>query len=192
MTKSLSALLVFGLTLLLSLPALAQPVSSKAPPLSPEESVKTMVVQDGYKVIPVLTEPQIHEPSAIAWDGNGRLYVVEMRTYMQEIDGKDQLKSTSRVSRHEDTNGDGVYDKHSVFADNLSLPRMVLREQVASLHAHSGILPESYKILPDVFVMLKDKARTLQMETHHLKVDARALPDDPKVLGEWYRTTLAE
>ncbi|PHS16937.1 MAG: protein containing Coagulation factor 5/8 type [Blastopirellula sp.] len=126
MTKSLSALLVFGLTLLISLPALAQQVSSKAPPLSPEDSIKTMVVQDGYKVIPVLTEPQIHEPSAIAWDGNGRLYVVEMRTYMQEIDGKDQLQSTSRVSRHEDTNGDGIYDKHTVFADNLSLPRMVL------------------------------------------------------------------
>jgi putative heme-binding domain-containing protein len=101
-------------------------VSSKAPPLSPEESIKTMEIQPGYSVIPVLTEPVIHEPSAIAWDGNGRLYVVEMRTYMQEIDGKDQLAATSRVSRHEDTDGDGVFDKHTVFADNLSLPRMVL------------------------------------------------------------------
>ena len=104
----------------------AQEVSSKAPPLSPEESIKTMEIQPGYSVVPVLTEPQIHEPAAIAWDGNGRMYVVEMRTYMQEIDGKDQLAPTSRVSRHEDTDGDGIYDKHSVFADNLSLPRMVL------------------------------------------------------------------
>ena len=85
-----------------------------------------MQVADGYTVIPVLSEPHIHEPSAIAWDGNGRMYVVEMRTYMQDIDGNDQLKPTSRVSRHEDTNGDGIYDKHTVFADNLSLPRMVL------------------------------------------------------------------
>lgn len=100
--------------------------SEKAPPLSPEESIKTMKVQPGYKVIPVLTEPHIHEPSAIAWDGNGRMYVVEMRTYMQDIDGKNQLEPVSRVSRHEDTNGDGIYDKHTVFADNLSLPRMVL------------------------------------------------------------------
>ncbi len=104
----------------------AQEVSLKAPPLSPEESIKKMEIQPGYSMVPVLSEPTIHEPSVIAWDGNGRMYVVEMRTYMQEIDGKDQLTPTSRVSRHEDTDGDGVYDKHSVFADNLSLPRMVL------------------------------------------------------------------
>ena len=107
-------------------PDAKEEVSSKAPPLSPEESIKTMEIQPGYSITPVLTEPQIHEPSAIAWDGNGRMYVVEMRTYMQEIDGKNQLAPTSRVSRHEDTDGDGIYDKHSVFADNLSLPRMVL------------------------------------------------------------------
>ena len=103
-----------------------QEVSSKAPPLSPEDSLATMEIQSGYQMVPVLTEPQIHEPSAIAWDGNGRLYVVEMRTYMQEIDGKDQLARTSRVSRHEDTDDDGIYDKHTVFADKLSLPRMIL------------------------------------------------------------------
>ena len=109
------------------IPLLAQPAgSSKAPPLSPQDSINTMQVQPGYRITSVLSEPHIHEPAAIAWDGNGRLYVVEMRTYMQEIDGKNQLAAISRVSRHEDTNGDGIYDKHSVFADNLSLPRMIL------------------------------------------------------------------
>lgn len=103
-----------------------QSASSKAPPLSPAESIKTMEIADGYSITPVLSEPHIHEPSAIAWDGNGRMYVVEMRTYMQDIDGQNQLAPTSRVSRHEDTDGDGVYDKHTVFADNLVLPRMVL------------------------------------------------------------------
>ncbi len=107
-------------------PSVAGEVSSKAPPLSPAESIATMKVQPGYRVVPVLTEPDISEPVAAVWDGNGRMYVVEMRTYMQDIDGKNQLKPTSRVSRHEDTNDDGVYDKHTVFADNLSLPRMVL------------------------------------------------------------------
>ena len=77
-------------------------------------------------MVPVLAEPHIHEPSAIAWDGNGRMYVVEMRTYMQDIDGQNQFAPKSRVSRHEDTDGDGVYDKHTVFADKLILPRMVL------------------------------------------------------------------
>ena len=124
-TRILSTLV--GVLCLTASTALAEEdASTKAPPLSPADSIKTMEVQPGYSVVPVLTEPQIHEPAAIAWDGNGRMYVVEMRTYMQDIDGKNQLAPTSRVSRHEDTNGDGVYDKHTVFADNLSLPRMVL------------------------------------------------------------------
>ena len=117
---------LLGGVLLLSAGAHAQQVSSKAPPLSPQETVKSMEIQSGYRVVPVLAEPHIHEPSAIAWDGNGRMYVVEMRTYMQDIDGQNQFAPTSRVSRHEDTNGDGLYDKHTVFADKLVLPRMVL------------------------------------------------------------------
>ncbi|TWU15595.1 DUF7133 domain-containing protein [Allorhodopirellula heiligendammensis] len=104
----------------------AEEGSSQAPPLSPEESMATMEIQPGFALVPVLTEPEISEPAAIVWDGNGRMYVVEMRTYMQDIDGTNELAPTSRVSRHEDTNGDGVYDKHTVFADNLVLPRMVL------------------------------------------------------------------
>ncbi len=119
-------IIAFAFFVWMALPVIAETASSKAPPLSVEESIKTMQVQDGYRVVPVLTEPIIHEPAAIAWDGNGRMYVVEMRTYMQDIDGKDQLAPTSRVSRHEDTDGDGIYDKHTIFADNLSLPRMVL------------------------------------------------------------------
>ena len=114
------------LVFVLANPSWSQEASTKAPPLSPKESIKTMQIADGFSVVPVLSEPHIEEPSAIAWDGNGRMYVVEMRTYMQDIDGRNQLKPTSRVSRHEDTNGDGVYDKHTVFADNLTLPRMVL------------------------------------------------------------------
>jgi glucose/arabinose dehydrogenase len=134
MTMNFKVFLVCTLTLLVSQlisrqaiqSAVAQQVSSKAPPLSPADTIKSMKIQPGYSLTPVLTEPVIHEPSAIAWDGNGRLYVVEMRTYMQDIDGKNQLTPTSRVSRHEDTDGDGIYDKHTIFADNLSLPRMVL------------------------------------------------------------------
>ena len=85
-----------------------------------------MKIDLGYSIVPVLTEPHIHEPSAVVWDGNGRMYVIEMRTYMQDIDGNGQLSATSRVSRHEDQDGDGIYETHSVFADNLVLPRMVL------------------------------------------------------------------
>ncbi len=54
------------------------------------------------------------------------MYVAEMRTYMQDIDGKDELIPANRISRHESTKGDGVFDKHTVYLDKIMLPRMVL------------------------------------------------------------------
>jgi putative membrane-bound dehydrogenase-like protein len=85
-----------------------------------------MQMPKGYRLEPVLTEPDIAEPVMVAFDGNGRMYVAEMRTYMLDADARDEQKPFSRVSRHEDTNGDGVYDKHTVFADQLLLPRIML------------------------------------------------------------------
>jgi hypothetical protein len=41
----------------------------------------------------VLGEPEIKEPIACAFDGNGRMFVVEMRSYMQDIDGTDEMKA---------------------------------------------------------------------------------------------------
>lgn len=95
-------------------------------PLSPEEAIKTIQVPDGYRLELVASEPMIAEPVLAVWDGQGRMYVAEMRTYMQNIDGKDQHKRTSRVSLLQDTDGDGKMDKQTIFADNLLLPRMVL------------------------------------------------------------------
>ncbi|MDA8959295.1 discoidin domain-containing protein [bacterium] len=94
--------------------------------LSIEEAQKSIELQDGYALDLVLSNPDIHEPVAMAWDGNGALYVVEMRTYMQDADAAGEQTPKSRISRHEDTTGDGVYDKHSIFIDNLLLPRAVL------------------------------------------------------------------
>jgi putative membrane-bound dehydrogenase-like protein len=108
----------------------AAPVAPAPPPppkaLSPAASIATMQMPKGYRLEPVLTEPQIAEPVMVAFDGNGRMYVAEMRTYMMDADGTGEQEPFSRVSRHEDTDGDGVYDKHTVFADKLLLPRIML------------------------------------------------------------------
>ncbi|MDA7517861.1 hypothetical protein N8511_02825, partial [Akkermansiaceae bacterium] len=116
------------LPILLTAPLLADPGDTVYQKgfLSKEEAHKSIELQDGYSLELVLSDPHIKEPMAMAWDGNGVLYVVEMRTYMQDADASGEKKPTSRISRHEDTNGDGVYDKHSTFIDNLLLPRMVL------------------------------------------------------------------
>ncbi len=95
-------------------------------PVSPEEELKSFMLQPGYKLTPVLTEPQIIEPAAIQFDGNGRMYVLELRTYMQDIDARDELMPVSRISRWEDTNNDGTYDEGVVFLDSLVFPRFVV------------------------------------------------------------------
>ena len=116
------------LPLFLTVPLLAEPGDTVYQEgfLSIEEAHKSIELQDGYALDLVLSNPDIHEPVAMAWDGNGALYVVEMRTYMQDADAAGEQTPKSRISRHEDTTGDGVYDKHSIFIDNLLLPRAVL------------------------------------------------------------------
>lgn len=94
--------------------------------LSKEEARKSIQVPEGYKLQLVLSDPIIQEPVAVAWDGNGTMYVVQMRTYMKDADASGENEPLSRISRHEDTNGDGVYDKHSVYINKIILPRMIL------------------------------------------------------------------
>ncbi|SVD86695.1 uncharacterized protein METZ01_LOCUS439549, partial [marine metagenome] len=94
--------------------------------LSPTESQKLFQLPEGYSLELVLSEPQIKEPAVAVFDGDGNMFVAEMRTYMQDIDGSGKYNKVSRVSKHMDTNGDGKYDKHIVFIDKLMLPRILL------------------------------------------------------------------
>jgi glucose/arabinose dehydrogenase len=73
----------------------------------------------------VASEPMIKEPVAIAWDGNARMYVAQMETYMQDVDATGEQDSISRIMLLEDTDNDGKMDKSSVFIDKLRLPRMI-------------------------------------------------------------------
>ena len=94
--------------------------------LSPAETLKTFQLPKGYRMEVVLAEPDVREPVAAVFDGNGRMFVAEMRSYMQDVDGSDEHAANSRVSLHWSSKGDGNFDKHTVFIDNLVLPRMIL------------------------------------------------------------------
>lgn len=94
--------------------------------LSPEESMKRMHLPEGYHLQLVASEPMVQEPAAIVWDADGKMYVAEMRSYMQDVNGTGEHLPICRISLLEDTDGDGKMDKHSVFIDNLVLPRMML------------------------------------------------------------------
>ena len=95
-------------------------------PLTVEESVKRFRVPKGFRLEIVAAEPLISEPVAIAWDGNGRMYVAQMETYMQTVDADGQDEPRSRIMLLEDTDNDGRMDKSSVFLDSLASPRMIL------------------------------------------------------------------
>ena len=102
--------------------------TAKAPiqPLSGEEEAKHFILPAGFHMELVISDPTIINPSSIEWDGNGRMFITEMRSYMPDADGNDEYLPISRISTHESTKGDGKYDKHCVFVDNMVLPRMVL------------------------------------------------------------------
>jgi mono/diheme cytochrome c family protein/glucose/arabinose dehydrogenase len=93
------------------------------PVLSPEAEMKTFVMPPGYRVELVASEPMIQEPVVIDWDPDGRLWVVEMLGYMQDMPATSELEPSGRVSVLEDTDGDGKMDRKTVFLDKLVLPR---------------------------------------------------------------------
>ncbi|CAN5800181.1 hypothetical protein BH24BAC1_BH24BAC1_08870 [soil metagenome] len=97
-----------------------------ATPLSPEESMRKVQLAPGFRLVLVASEPMVQEPVALAWDGNGKMYVAEMNTFMMDAVGTNQFKPTSRIKLLEDTNGDGKMDKYTIFVDSLVLPRVVL------------------------------------------------------------------
>ena len=103
-------------------------LSPKPPvrPLAPEEQAKQFWSPDGYRMEPVLSDPLIDSPGAVTFDGNGRMFVLELRGYEQTPDGVDSLVPTGRISAHEDRDGDGTFEHHTVFVDGLMFPRFAM------------------------------------------------------------------
>jgi mono/diheme cytochrome c family protein len=95
-------------------------------PLSPQETIEKTQLPPGFRMQLVASEPMVQEPVAICWDGNGRMYVAEMNTYMKDGNGTGEFEPTSRIKLLEDLDGDGKMDKSTVFIDSLVLPRTIL------------------------------------------------------------------
>ena len=122
------------------------PKPADAPrPLSPQDSHATFRVPAGLKVQLVAAEPLIHEPSGVCWDAKGRLFVSELHGY--NLEGQFDIEEANKTGKLDtevrriaappeakakadaetygtikllaDTDGDGVMDKATVFADHL-------------------------------------------------------------------------
>ena len=98
-----------------------EPLSQMQKPLSPEESMKHMVVPQGFHVELFAAEPDIGgKPICMAWDERGRLWVAESYDYPNEL--QPPGKGRDRIRILEDSDGDGRADKFTVFAEDLSIP----------------------------------------------------------------------
>ena len=103
--------------------ALPRPKLSSEP-LSSSDSVKKIHVPPGFKVELIASEPMLIDPVAFDWDERGRLWVVEMADYPLGMDNAGRPGGRVRVL--EDTDGDGRYDKSTLFAGGLNFPNGII------------------------------------------------------------------
>ena len=106
-------------------PPPAHKTPEKAPTLTAEEELKTIVLPPGYHAELVAKEPLVVDPIAIDFDAEGRMWVLEMPGFMSEPNGANSREPVNDVAVLEDTNNDGVMDRRTVFADKLVLPRSI-------------------------------------------------------------------
>jgi putative membrane-bound dehydrogenase-like protein len=89
-------------------------------PLSPRQSEASLRTKPNLIAELVAAEPLVTSPVAIDWSADGRLWVAEMVDYPSGTKG--DYKPGGRVKVLEDTDGDGRYDKATIFLDNIPFP----------------------------------------------------------------------
>ena len=100
-----------------------RPADGPSPALTPAQELATFQISPELKVQLVAAEPLVQDPVVITFDPDGRLWVVEMRGYMPDINGKGENEPVGRVSVLEDTNYDGQMDASRIYIDSLIMPR---------------------------------------------------------------------
>ncbi len=90
-------------------------------PLTVAEALRSFQLHAGFRLEAVATEPLVTDPVSACYDADGRLYVVEMRGYPYP-----ENSPTGSVKRLEDIDGDGRFDRATIFVDGLSWPTSVV------------------------------------------------------------------
>ncbi len=91
--------------------------------LDPEEFIATAELPDDLRIELAAQEPAVVDPVGIAFDPDGRMFVVEMGGYPTRPAGSPPL---GRVKRLVDADLDGYYETWTLFADGLPYPTSIV------------------------------------------------------------------
>jgi putative membrane-bound dehydrogenase-like protein len=99
----------------------SEPMRMMQKPLSAAESLKHLVVPEGFRVELFAADPDLQgKPICMNWDERGRLWIAETSDYPNQLQPVGQGNDCIRIC--EDTDGDWKADKFTLFAEKLSIP----------------------------------------------------------------------
>jgi putative heme-binding domain-containing protein len=137
----------FVLLTVAPLPNSAQDKKATPEKLRPADAAKTFKTPADLTFEQVLAEPIVRQPISMSFDERGRLWVVQYIQYPHpaglSVLSRDifwrvvydkvppppphHFPGKDRITIHEDTDGDGVFDKHTVFVDGLNIVTSTVR-----------------------------------------------------------------
>lgn len=123
-----------------------QTADFSVPALPPEEAKQAFVTPDDVTIEAALTEPEVRQPVCINFDEKGRMWVVQYLQYpfpagLKVVKYDEHLRAVfdkvppapphhdrgaDKITIHEDTDGDGKFDKHKTFVDGLNIATSAL------------------------------------------------------------------
>src|SRR4051812_29184491 len=98
-------------------------LTAPSPVLPRTNLVAQFQIKRGFRIELVASDPLVCAPAALAFDESGRLFVAEMRDYP---DKRNQTPHLGRIRMLQDTDGDGVYDSSTIYADELATPSAII------------------------------------------------------------------
>lgn len=109
--------------LLLTTSSVNQDSRKDYPDHDPKKQLESFKIADGFEVTLFASEPLVAKPIQMNWDAEGRLWVISSTAYPHLKTGEE---ANDKVFILEDTDGDGVADKSTVFAEGLLQPTGIL------------------------------------------------------------------